>query len=613
MTTKNTLLNDVRTSIMNDVFIYILGKYDLVNNVILILDSYTSNAISSIFAMYELMDFKVFLVENIALTRKPFPQYDAIYILSDTEKSINLLIQDTKEQTPLYRTSFVFFIDELSSDMRRKIDTAKVKDIFTEVIELRLPFMIYKSNSFIPYRYHVSGIQNNGKSALAYSKIVYNILKLIHNGEAIEFVYNNNSNNGISKEIVKEINAIANAKQGIRYEDQDAQIDNLLKVIILDRNFDMISPLLTDYTYECVVADLLGIENDSVKIPMDQNAFNTNAGTNNNKKAVIAIGSQNVVWEKYRYYFIGDALKSINQDLHKFIAENPKITKLYNDNNKDEDRDKDEKNSNTINISELALIAKQLPIYKTLLTEFADQITLLGICLQRLNFENMREVALQEYQFAMNVESAVAHEIKLTKEILNVITDPTKFYNKSHQLQWILLFLMQCRDTEERKKVLRSLNEPERTRVSDLLSTYSDVNKHLSNKVSRKHSRDADTDSNLKTYKFELENLVHDIIYKNSVNENYSRQTLELDYKNGSPKLKNTAKEPKFSLRKGTKVIQFKYQLPQSKILVFIVDGMMNSERIVLEKLARITPKCTIISGAPVYMNNDEYIKLYME
>src|SRR5690242_15205737 len=50
------------------------------------------------------------VVEKIDISRQPLPNMEAIYFLSPTDESINLLIQDFKnEKSPQYRAVHLFF------------------------------------------------------------------------------------------------------------------------------------------------------------------------------------------------------------------------------------------------------------------------------------------------------------------------------------------------------------------------------------------------------------------------------------------------------------------------------------------------------------------------
>ena len=50
------------------------------------------------------------MVENIEKIRQPYPQLEAIYILSSTNESIDRVIEDFSKTTPLYLAANLFFV-----------------------------------------------------------------------------------------------------------------------------------------------------------------------------------------------------------------------------------------------------------------------------------------------------------------------------------------------------------------------------------------------------------------------------------------------------------------------------------------------------------------------
>jgi hypothetical protein len=62
--------------------------------------------------MQDIMDKGVTLVEDIDKRRQPLRAFDAIYLLSPVDKSIDSLIEDFKDLgSPQYKAAHVFFIE----------------------------------------------------------------------------------------------------------------------------------------------------------------------------------------------------------------------------------------------------------------------------------------------------------------------------------------------------------------------------------------------------------------------------------------------------------------------------------------------------------------------
>jgi len=96
---------------------------------ILIVDEASTRIISSCIGMYNLMESRVTLVEDLTKNRAPYRQSAPIYFLSPTHASVDRLIEDwtpSKKKKPLYAdTIFLYFTKTLPNDLLQKIKACK--------------------------------------------------------------------------------------------------------------------------------------------------------------------------------------------------------------------------------------------------------------------------------------------------------------------------------------------------------------------------------------------------------------------------------------------------------------------------------------------------------
>ena len=152
---KNLPNNSLKGSVINlfksDIVQDIIESYNCSGKCILILDEKSSHLISNYFTMTDLISKGLFSIDLISKRRKPFETYEAIYIISNTPQSINLLVKDfdynenDMSHFSLYKNCHVYLIDPITKNPQifnymlnqyflRKIKT--FKEIFLDFIAL---------------------------------------------------------------------------------------------------------------------------------------------------------------------------------------------------------------------------------------------------------------------------------------------------------------------------------------------------------------------------------------------------------------------------------------------------------------------------------------------
>ena len=82
---------------------------------ILVTDPPATRVISSVIGMYDLMEQRISLVEDITKKRAPFRDKGVIYLLSPTQESVERMVADwtpsTDQKEPLYGDgAFIYFL-----------------------------------------------------------------------------------------------------------------------------------------------------------------------------------------------------------------------------------------------------------------------------------------------------------------------------------------------------------------------------------------------------------------------------------------------------------------------------------------------------------------------
>lgn len=78
---------------------------------VLVMDDVATRTISSVLGMYDIMEAKVTLVEQLSRPRQPFREMEVIYLITPTEESINYVLNDFQSDSKAtYGDVHLFFL-----------------------------------------------------------------------------------------------------------------------------------------------------------------------------------------------------------------------------------------------------------------------------------------------------------------------------------------------------------------------------------------------------------------------------------------------------------------------------------------------------------------------
>merc|ERR1712241_1569878 len=129
------------------------------------------------------------------------------------------------------------------------------------------------------------------------------------------------------------------------------------QLIILDRGFDITSPLLHELTFQALAYDLLAIQNDVYKY---------NTGINTHKEVIL--DENDDLWEELRHQHIAMVNQIVSKKMKKFNEEK-KIPTGGENESKDSIRD-------------LAMLIKKMPQYQADLAKFSTHLHMAEECMR---------------------------------------------------------------------------------------------------------------------------------------------------------------------------------------------------------------------------------------
>ena len=82
---------------------------------VLVLDDNATRVISSALTMYDIMERRITLVEQLQRPRQPFKEMEAIYLIAPTTASVSLVLADFEnEKKAKYGAAHIYFLDTVT-------------------------------------------------------------------------------------------------------------------------------------------------------------------------------------------------------------------------------------------------------------------------------------------------------------------------------------------------------------------------------------------------------------------------------------------------------------------------------------------------------------------
>ncbi len=392
---------------------------------VLIVDEASMRVISKAMGMYDLMENRVYLVEQIKKVRAPHRQSAPIYFLSPTLDSVNELIMDwtpssTKRKEPLYADKvFLYFTKAVPDELFGKIKACKpLIRRLGAFSEINIDFIANEDRAFhfdmssskvFSKLFQLQAAGHNPAHDEIADKLV-TVCATLNEYPHIRYRASSNVASSIAHLFNTKFNTfVGNNTKWWYHGDAEHSERGRSTLMILSRQDDCLSPLLHEFTYQAMVNDLLPLQDEKITVEVPSE--------NGMEKKDALLNESDDLWVELRGKHIAEVIQILSQRIRDIVQSNSGVANM------------NKKGGKALSITQMTNALKNLPEYREVMSKLSQHMHIAHRCMGIFKTSGLLDISNLEQTLANGTDDSgkglrVSQMVDLVEDQLQRIADP---------------------------------------------------------------------------------------------------------------------------------------------------------------------------------------------
>ena len=412
----------------------------------LLLDPATTQIISAVYSQTQILEQEVYLVEILGKRHEPMMHLKAAIFVQPTESNLALLTKELKE--PKFAEYHIFFSNIVPNDILTRLGRADEFEVVKQVQEYYADYLAVNTdffqlgidNSLI---LSSSSMSRSLESSQIYERNLSGVLSLLLSLKKRPSQIRYQGSSELARKLASDVLNRIERDEIFDFRRQEGPM-----LLILDRRDDPITPLLTQWTYQAMVHELLGLNNNRV-------ILKGAPGIRKDLEEVVLSSSDDNFFSDNRNANFGDLGTSIKNLL-------------------DEYQRKSKMNENITSVEDMQNFMERFPAFRSQAINVSKHVALMSELARLVDVCKLLDISQLEQDIACTSDHNGHY-----RELFEKLGSPS--VQAADKLRLALLFIIRYESYNESGQIKAKLNEqgisPQKCAIIDALVEYAGDNR----------------------------------------------------------------------------------------------------------------------------------------